>query len=196
MISSINKFKRASDSELKIVKKGLSKISLKSLSFLEQNHYAVFISSIKSKNKVSSDNVFLVSKEMLDLLLVIPKIAIDRGKSGGIYFGFLERNQFFISIEGAEFLYMSDCFSEDNFVYLTEQGEKSALYGNPIIKKMIFKVPDTLKERTFLLVFNRLKELLTIAVSRVNYSQINGLVPDGLIALNLVDKGYYLREKQ
>ncbi len=195
-MSSINKFEQASDSELKVIKKGLSKISLKSISYLEQNRYVIFISSGKSKYRFNSDNVFLVSKELLDLLLVIPKDVLNRGKSGGIYFGYLERNKFFISIEGAEFLYLSNCFSEDNFVYLTEDGEKSALYGNQILKKMIFKVPESLKERSFLLVFNQLKELITIAFSRVNYSQINDMNPDSLIALNLVDKGYYLREKQ
>jgi len=61
---------------------------------------------------------------------------------------------------------------------------------------MIIKIPSNLEKKEFLLVFNRLNELIAIAQAQIGYKTSQNLNTSDLIALNLNDKGYYLRRKQ
>ncbi|MFX1277737.1 MAG: PUA domain-containing protein [Promethearchaeota archaeon] len=81
-------------------------------------------------------------------------------------------------------------------MYVNDKGEKAILYGNIILKKMITNIHVNLKKKDFLLVFNQLNELIAIAQSQVDFEDIQNLEPNKSIAINLVDKGYYLRKKQ
>ena len=65
-----------------------------------------------------------------------------------------------------------------------------------IIKDFISKIPENLKKNKFLLIFNTSNELLSIAQSQIDKEQYLNLKSYELVALNLIDKGYYLRIKQ
>ncbi len=116
--------------------------------------------------------------------------------SAGINFGFIKRNRFLLSLEGAEFLLNLNLFTRSHQLYINELGEKSILYGNKVLKNMIALVNHNLKKNDFLLVFNQKKELIALAKSQVDYNRIKILDSDEFIAINLIDKGYYLRIKQ
>ena len=61
---------------------------------------------------------------------------------------------------------------------------------------MVIKTSKNLQEKDFLLVFNEMNELLAIAQFIVESNVLQYLKPKDIIALNLSDKGIYLREKQ
>ena len=103
---------------------------------------------------------------------------------------------FFLSLEGAEFLYENEIFSEFQQLILNKKGEKSFLYGNNISKKMIDKIPQKLKNKDFLLVLNDLNEIIGISQSQCDRQIIHTLNSEDIVAINLSDKGYYLRKKQ
>ena len=116
--------------------------------------------------------------------------------SAGIYFGFIKKNKFRLSLEGAEFLLNLHFFSERHLATVNNDGEKAILYGNQILRKMIVKISNKVKKNDFILVFNQSNELICIARSQVNFEDIRNLKNNDIIAFNLIDKGYYLRKKQ
>ena len=61
---------------------------------------------------------------------------------------------------------------------------------------MITKTSAKLQRDDFLLVFNEFNEILAIALSKTESNIIDKLKPKEIIALNLKDKGYYLRTPQ
>jgi ribosome biogenesis protein Nip4 len=61
---------------------------------------------------------------------------------------------------------------------------------------MVIQISTKLNKNDFLLIFNQNNELIAIAISKVDYNLYQRLNPNDLVALNLVDKGYYLRVKQ
>ena len=62
----------------------------------------------------------------------------------GVYFGFIKKNQFLLSLEGAEFLNKLNMFQ---YLFVNDDGEKSVLYGNHIMKKFFNKRPKFLKRK-------------------------------------------------
>ena len=139
-------------------------------------------------------SIYLVSNNLIELINRIEsEISIN---SSGVYFGFIKKNQFLLSLEGAEFLNKLNAFPEKHYIVVNIEGEKSVLYGNQIIKKFLFKTPKSLEKNTFLLIFNKSNELIAIGYSQVDYDSIYNLRPKDIIATNLKDKGYYLRKEQ
>jgi hypothetical protein len=61
---------------------------------------------------------------------------------------------------------------------------------------MIIKTSPNFRKSNFLLIFNNQNDLLAIAQSKVEFSDLEQLRPKDEVAFNLSDKGYYLREKQ
>ncbi|MFW9947730.1 MAG: hypothetical protein ACFFDX_12975, partial [Candidatus Odinarchaeota archaeon] len=76
------------------------------------------------------------------------------------------------------------------------QGEKSILYGNNILKKMLSNFSMELKMNDLVIVLNHLKEIIAIGIIKVDGNDFYNLESDDIIALNLIDKGYYLRKNQ
>ncbi|MFX1340161.1 MAG: hypothetical protein ACFFDK_16235 [Promethearchaeota archaeon] len=101
-----------------------------------------------------------------------------------------------MSLEGVEFLYQMNVFSEKNYIIVNDKGEKAVLYGNRITKEIISKIPENLKKSEFLLILNQSNELISVAQSQVDKDRYSTLKINDLVALNLIDKGYYLRIKQ
>ena len=172
----------------------LSKISHKISTILDTIDYTLCIVFYESSSKINFPSIYLAPN---NLLKIIDKLGPNAGIiSAGIYFGFIKRNNFLLSLEGAEFIWKLNSFSDSNLVKVNTDGEKAILYGNKLQKKMILQLSNDTKMNDFLLIFNKTNELICIAQSQVNFGDIKNLTNHEIVALNLVDKGYYLRKKQ
>ena len=192
-MKNLKNFRLINETEKKIIINSLSKITAKISPILDKTEYELFIlfNNLSLKNQYPL--IFLVSDNLIRIYNKIPNNDIS---SAGIYFGFLKRSQFFLSLEGAEFLNNLNCFSEKQQIQVNDDGEKAILYGNKILKKMITNIPSNLEKKQFVIVFNRLNELIAIARAQIGYKSSQNLNSSDLIALNLNDKGYYLRREQ
>ena len=193
-MNDLENFRQINSFEKKIILRSLSAISSKILQNLDDLQYFLYISFQEKGPKNNYPMIFLITndqKRFLDLINVKNII-----HSVGLYFGFFKKDSFFLSIEGAEFLYKDKIFSEFQQLILNKNGEKSFLYGNNISKKMIEIIPQNLKNKDFLLVFNDLREIIGISQSQCDSQIIHTLKSKEIIATNLNDKGIYLRKPQ
>ncbi|MFX1287663.1 MAG: PUA domain-containing protein [Promethearchaeota archaeon] len=101
-----------------------------------------------------------------------------------------------MSLEGIEFLRDMQLIADSNQITINEEGEKSILYGNDILKSFIIKAPQELKENDLIAVLNQNNEIIALAVSKIDFCLFDKLKSNQNIAQNLIDKGYYLRKKQ
>jgi ribosome biogenesis protein Nip4 len=187
-------FKEINAIENDIVVKSLSSISpgiLHTFSGYDKNLY---ISHRKTNGKPNYPSIYLISN------FISKKVNSldfrDKIYSAGTYFGFIKNGTFYLSLEGAEYLYNQGFLSEVKHLYVTTKGEKATLYGNNISKNLVSKRPPKLHKGDFLLIFNDHNEMIAIAQSKVEEKDFETLEPRDLVALNLSDKGTYLREKQ
>jgi ribosome biogenesis protein Nip4 len=189
------KFRQVNKKEYAIITNSVFKISTKILSVLEKENYKIYINLVQEKiSKENYPSIFLIHNNLAKNLVNFQQnINVN---SAGLYFGFIKKGEFYLSLEGADFLLKSDCFSKNQQIHVNKSGEKSILYGNKISKSMTVKVPKELQKNSFLLVFNLDNELIALAKSQVNYLTYQNLNHNDLVAINLVDKGYYLRKKQ
>ena len=193
-MSDLKDFREINSFEKKIIFHSLSTNSSKILQNLDDLQYFLYISFKQNETRNNYPEVFLITndqKRFLDLINVKNII-----HSVGLYFGFFKKDSFFLSLEGAEFLYKDKIFSEFQQLILNKNGEKSFLYGNNISKKMIEIIPQNLKNKDFLLVFNNLSEIIGISQSQCDSQIIHTLKSKEIIATNLNDKGMYLRKPQ
>ena len=193
MIESL-KFREINEIEKVIIFHSLSKISPKIFQFIIRSKKILYSSLKELNSKTTYPGIYLASNYFqveIDLIEFNDKI-----HSVGQYFGFIKRGKFYLSLEGAEFLYKQGNLSDIKNIYVNSKGEKSILYGNNVLKNMIIKTFSNLKKGDFLLIFNNLHEILAIAQSKVESKNIKQLKPKDTIAFNLSDKGVYLREKQ
>ena len=191
-MTEIKDFRLINEIEKKIIIDSLSSFSTKLSNITSIIEYSFYISLNPSKKEYP--RVFLISKEIQE---VINKFNLkSKVTSAGLYCGFIKKGKFYISLEGTEYFYNSGAFSNGNQIIVNEKGEKSILYGNNILKEMVLQIPNTLKKNDFLLVMNQNKELIAISTARCDNLTFNELKPKELIAMNLVDKGHYLRDKQ
>ena len=193
-MSHLKKFRVINNTEKKIIADSIKKYSSKLPFVLKELEYQFFILLEDLNSNGKFPLIYLVPTTLINTLNSIdPDINII---SSGIYFGFIKKNNFYLSMEGAEFLHTKNCFSKRHYVKVNKQGEKSILYGNNIKKGLIIEISNKLYKKDFLLVLNQSNELIAIAQSQVNYKTFQNLNPKDVVALNLVDKGYYLRKKQ
>ncbi len=190
-MSASKKFRLVNNYEKSIIINSLSKISLNINSIFEEGHYNFYLlfDSLKNTYKIyliTSNQSYI--QEFKELYAKIHEI--------GLYFGYINKGNFFISIEGAEFLYKNHYLMKENFIQVNKKGEKSVLYGNNILKEMVHKVSPSLHNKDILLIMNEMNEILALAYSKVESTQISQLKAKDVIAINLRDKGYYLRVKQ
>jgi len=189
-----NNFRVVNNTEKDIIINSLSKTSREILTIFERTNRILFILFNNLGLKINFPLIFLVPDYLSKTInkLESNKMII----SAGIYFGFIKKNVFRLSLEGAEFLLNLHFFSEKHLATVNNDGEKAILYGNQILRKMIVKISNKVKKNDFILVFNQSNELICIARSQVNFEDIRNLKNNEIIAFNLIDKGYYLRKKQ
>lgn len=194
-MSHLKKFRVINEIERKMINDSLLKISPQILSVLNEKDSKFYISFNRLNSRNIFPTVYFVPNNLsTNLDNFKPETIIN---SAGLYFGFIKKSQFFLSLEGAEFLYKSNVIPQKLKVIVNDKGEKAILYGNKILKKFAPQIPTTLKKNNLLFVFNKSNELISIARSQVDYSEYQEkLSPNDIFAINLVDKGYYLRKKQ
>ncbi|MFW9820611.1 MAG: hypothetical protein ACFFE5_13455 [Candidatus Thorarchaeota archaeon] len=187
-------FRNLNQIERKIIGSFLSKICLNFLSNFEKIEPNLYV-FIKSKTQhIIYPQIYLLSEELKKILKKIN--AFYHISSGGLYFGFIKRGEFYLSLEGADYLHKRGYISNLLQLYVNTKGEKSILYGNNILKNMLIMKTYSFKENDFILVFNDEDELIAIGSSVIEGNDIKNLKPDDLVVNNLSDKGRYLREKQ
>ncbi|MFX1377959.1 MAG: hypothetical protein ACFFA4_02600 [Promethearchaeota archaeon] len=187
-------FRYLNQIEKKIIKNSLSTISSNVISNFREIEDNLYILIKKQTSIKNFPQIYLLSEELKNLLKNLN--IYDNITLVGLYFGLIKRGEFFLSLEGAEFLYKSDLISDVIHLHVNKRGEKSILYGNNILKNMILKETYDYKEKDILLVFNEEGEIIGISIATINSSQVQNLKPEDLVAINLSDKGKYLREKQ
>ena len=187
-------FRQINHFEKEIISNSLLRLSSGLLPFFEKNEKFFYISTSKQTSHNRYPQIYLISEDLKRLLKNL--ISYNNICSAGLYFGFIKRGKFFISLEGAEFLYIQGLFPKSLSVHVNEMGEKSVLYGNNILKKMLTINAFNFKEKDLLLILNQSNEIIAIGQSQIEGEQIHNLTPKDLIAVNLSDKGIYLRENQ
>ncbi len=186
-------FRRINEIEKQIISNEYSIISIEFPKIIENLKTRLYISIDKLQIKNKFPNIYLIPESQINLLRTLDN---DKIISVGLYFGFIKKGKFYLSLEGAEFLFNNNLLSDLKIIQVSDKGEKSILYGNNILNNMIYTIPDFLKENDILLVVNRNEEIIALALSKMNSQKIQKIHPDELIAINLIDKGVYLRENQ
>jgi ribosome biogenesis protein Nip4 len=188
----VKEFRVINNIERKIIETSISEISSEIQKALNNIDFKLYISLNDPKQEYPA--IYLVPNDLSEFITTQNiKISLS---SAGLYFGFIKKGKFLISLEGSEYLFQLGAFSLNQQIFIDHEGEKSILYGNNISKKMIISLPNGLKKDDFILVLNLSNELIAIAMSQIDHSSIQDTKDNDLIALNLIDKGYYLRKKQ
>jgi ribosome biogenesis protein Nip4 len=193
-MSPLKNFRPVNDYEKELIIDSISKISSNAKAIFDDSlyeYYSIFKSNKEQKDKLQ---IYLIRQNKMGIKNL--DNLYDKIRSIGLYFGFIFRGIFYLSLEGAEFLHKRGFLSEIKCVYLNQRGERSILYGNNILKNMISKTSAKILKDDFLLIFNELNEILAIALSKTESKIVDKLRPKEIIALNLKDKGYYLRTPQ
>ncbi|MFX1459065.1 MAG: hypothetical protein ACFFBT_06315 [Promethearchaeota archaeon] len=187
-------FRPINNYEKNIITNSLSQISLRFISLLDEELYNLYIQLKSPIIKGSQLSIYLIQPKQNNLKQFIQ--LTSHISSIGLYFGFIKKGFFFLSLEGAEFLYRNKYILEKNQIIVNIQGEKSILYGNNILKKMLSNFSIELKMNDLVIVLNHLKEIIAIGIIKVGGNDFYNLESNDIIALNLIDKGYYLRKNQ
>ncbi len=187
-------FRKINNIERDIIFTSISDISSKILPIIENLEKSLYISLEKIIKKKYYPKIYLISNDLFKAIE-----SVNEGYniiSGGLYFGFIKKGKFYLSLECAEFLYKNDIFSEFKKLYINKDGEKSILYGNNILKNMIINSSSNLHKNDFLLIFNDLNEIIALGRSLFDNESIQNRKPKDIVVINLADKGRYLRSPQ
>jgi ribosome biogenesis protein Nip4 len=195
-MGNLNRFRRLNQTEKGTILRSLKNISVKLSQFFEENFNNLYIQFLKPNENYQYPKVYFLPNMLISTLKKIKKNSII--KSGGLYLGFIKKGELMISIEAIEYYLSthSELFSDLQKINLTAEGEKSFLYGNNIQKDMIIDFSSSFLEQRFILVLNTLNELIGIALVKENLPSLEKLNSDEIVAINLQDKGYYLRKTQ
>ena len=187
-------FRQINSIETSIIATTFNAVSLELSPILEDIKNLLYILINNSTTQKDYPSIYLITEEQQKLFN--ENNIINRIYAAGLYFGFLKKGIFYFSIEGVEFLCKNGIFTDFKQLHLTKGGEKAFLYGNNILKKMVRKSPANLNEKDFLLIFNDIGEIVGLGISRVNNEILSNLKPSDVYAINIKDKGQYLRRKQ
>ncbi len=187
-------FRKLNKNEKKIVKDSLHNISDKIWEYFLEEQYEIYIKISESKKNKTSLELFLVPQQLVPEINKIKNLTTI--KFTGIPLGFIKNKRLFLSLETAELLFNLHKIDPRIILILNENGEKSVLYGNPIKKGMILEISSEIRVNTILFLINKNQEFLGLGLLKVNYEKYRKLKNKDNIALNLVDKGSYLRRNQ
>ena len=187
-------FRKINAVETKIIVNTIDTISSELPLIIKNIGNLLYILINKFNTQKENPSIYLITDEHQKLFN--EKNIINRIYAAGLYFGFIKKGVFYFSIEGVEYIYKNGIFTDFAQLILNESGEKSFLYGNNILKIMVRKSPINLKEKDFLIILNRFDEIIGLGISRVNNDTILNLKPRDVFAINISDKGKYLRRRQ
>ncbi len=190
----MNTFRLSNKIEKSMINSSLLKFSSEVLSYFKKKDYRFYIFINDEQRKSKFPLIYLVSYENSHILE--ESLKNENITTAGIYFGFIKKGIFHLSLEGAEFLSNKQILPKSNKITINEEGEKSILYGNDIIKSVITVIPSDLKKNNIIAVFNEKNEIIAIVRALIDYSSFQIIELNQKVAQNLVDKGYYLRKRQ
>lgn len=190
----LNNFRIVNEYEKSIILKTLGEICQNSDIFRKKFKDKLYISFDKYSYRDQNPSIFIISTEHSKLIEQLNKnIQIT---SGGLYFGFFKKESFRLSLEGAEFLVNNEGLFNDQILIIDANGEKSILYGNDIKKGNVINIPAKLRKDELLVIMNEQNEFCALAQSLIVNQDFTRINPLDIMALNLIDKGYYLRKMQ
>ena len=187
-------FRRINTIETSMIAATFNTISPELRPILENIKNLLYILITNSTPQKDYPSIYLITGDQQKLINEVNNI--NRIYAAGLYFGFLKKGIFYISMEGVENLQKNGIFTNFKQLCLTKSGEKSFLYGNNILKNMVKKSPLNLNEKDFLIIFNDIDEIVGLDISRVNNETISKIKSNDVFAINISDKGQYLRRKQ
>ena len=187
-------FRRISIVETKIIVNSINTISTELLPIFDNLKELLYTLINKITTEKDYPSIYLITDDQQRFF--DDNNIKNRIYAAGLFFGFIKKGFFYFSIEGVEYIYKNGIFTNFKQLNLNESGEKSVLYGNNILKRMVRKSPSNLEEKDFLLLFNEFNEIIGLGISRVNNDTISSLKPKDVFAININDKGRYLRKRQ
>lgn len=187
-------FQSLNNIEREILNTDLKNFSISVENIINSTNFKFTIHFPINNQKEAYPEIFLVPNDLNYLLESLTKTKIPN--SAGIYFGFIKKGKFLLSLEGLELLNDQNLLSKDHYLIIDKKGEQAILYGNDIRKNMVKSYPLTFKTDHLVAVLNVHKELLCIAKPIINFNEWNLFQRKKRIAINLIDKGYYLRSAQ
>lgn len=187
-------FRKANENEKKIVKNSLNNISNKIWEYILKEKYEIYIRISESKQNKTSFELFLIPQQIEPVTNKIKNLATI--KFSGIPLGFIKNKRLYLSLEAAELFFNLHKIDSRNLLILNENGEKSVLYGNPIKKGMILEISSEIQVNNIIFLIDKNQEFLGLGLSKINYEDYRQFENEDEIALNLVDKGSYLRKDQ
>jgi len=187
-------FRKLNKNEKKIVKDSLYHISNNIWKYFLEEKYEIYIKISESRQNKNTLELFLIPQQLELEINKIKKLAAI--KFSGIPLGFIKNKRLFLSLEAAELFFNLHKIDSRNILILNENGEKSVLYGNPIKKGMILDISFEIRVNWIVFLVNKNQEFLGLGLLKVNYEKYKKLKNKDNIALNLVDKGFYLRRDQ
>ncbi len=191
MKNNSNKFRLLNQIEIKILKDSPLMINNDVITSLSKQGYTLYVSFNFHEFENIYPKIFILNEKLSPFMNRL--IEKDKIIASGIYFGFIKKSKFYLSLEGAEFLYQNRIFNESSKMQVNEKGEKSILYGNPIRKSMLKDSKGYTNKKGLVLVFNDKYEI--IALAKLLGKDPSGIKDkeDEIVAFNLIDKGYYIR---
>jgi ribosome biogenesis protein Nip4 len=190
----LNTFRLINKIEKSIINNSLLKLSSEVLSYFKKKDYKFYIFLNDEQAESKFPLIYLVSHENSNILE--ERLKNEKIYASGIYFGFIKKGIFNLSLEGVEFFNNHKILPNSKKITISEEGEKSILYGNDILKSVIINIPPEFKKNNLLVVFNQKNENIAIARAMIDSSSFQNLKLNQKVAQNLVDKGYYLRKRQ
>jgi len=187
-------FRKVNENEKKIVKNSLYNISNKIWEYILEEKYEIYIRISESKQNKTSFELFLIPQQLEPVTNKIKNLATI--KFSGIPLGFIKNKRLYLSLEAAELFFNLHKIDSRNLLILNENGEKSVLYGNPIKKGMILEISSEIQVNNIIFLIDKNQEFLGLGLSKINYEDYRQFENEDEIALNLVDKGSYLRKDQ
>jgi hypothetical protein len=115
-------FRLVNKIETTMIYDSLTKISPDLLPFFKKNNYRLYISLNKLEAESKFPSIFLISENQSIILEKVLKAVIVR--SAGVYFGFIKKGIFFLSLEGVEFFHNHDKIPKSKQVIVNKEGER------------------------------------------------------------------------
>ena len=185
-----NKIRPINLTEKEIIQNSLNKLDPN----LFSNEYRIYICFNPIWKNQNFPSIYLVTQQQHDFMKTLGDYSDIY--SAGLYMGFIKEGNFLISLEFLEFLKQQGFSIGVKIIIVNESGERSVLYGNNITKEMIFSYSKDLKKNDDVIILNQNNELLAFGKYSPDKEDILSLNAKGNVAINIVDKGNYLRKKQ
>ncbi len=188
-----NKFRPINAAEKEIIQTSLLKFNPNLLNLLNKEFFTYISINFIWKTQ-NYPLLYLISHKQRDFTENFGNLECIY--SAGLYMGFIKQGKFLISLEFFEFLKQRGLLINEKKITVKERGERSILYGNDLSYGMITKASQDIKKDDEILIVNQQNEILAIGKYVLENEDLSDLQAIDKVAINIIDKGYYLRKKQ